>query len=170
MWKTNAVLQAIKERRSIRRYAGGSIAHDLIDAVLEAGRWAPSGLNNQPWRFAIVRDAEIRAKLGSFTHYGSIIKSSSVCVAVFLHLASGYDRDKDCMGIGACVQNMLLAAHSLGLGAVWLGEILKSKGEVARLLEVPDGLELMAVIALGLPGEEPESDRLPFDTLIVRKA
>ncbi len=169
MQEKNAVLKAIKDRRSIRRYAGGSIAQDLMDTVLEAGRWAPSGLNNQPWRFAVIRDFEMRKRLSALTHYGSIIKESSVCIAVFLHLASGYDRDKDCMGIGACVQNMLLAAHSLGLGAVWLGEILKSRGEVARLLEVPDGLELMAVIALGLPGEEPESDRLPLDMLIIRK-
>ena len=79
-----------------------------------------------------------------------------------------YHEVKDHQAIGACLQNMLLAAHSLGLGAVWLGEILKSEKEVRNLLGLPEKLELMAVIALGWPKHRNQkSRRFPLDELIV---
>jgi len=62
-----------------------------------------------------------------------------------------YNDVKDHQAMGACIQNMLLAAHGLGLGAVWLGEILKNAGEVRKLLGLPEEMELMAVVALGHP-------------------
>ena len=58
---------------------------------------------------------------------------------------------KDYQAVGACLQNMLLAAHAIGLGAVWLGEILNNSDQVRALLELPDNLQFMAVIAIGHP-------------------
>ncbi len=164
----NKVLEAIRGRRSIRRYQQRAIPVDMVRAVLDAGRWAPSGMNNQPWRFAVVRESGVRDQLAGLTHYRGIIRKCDLCIAVFYHLDSGYDRDKDCMALGACVQNMLLAAHSLGLGAVWLGEILKRKREFNEVVGVDEGCELMAVIALGWPDEAPEGERGQLDSMIIR--
>jgi nitroreductase len=72
---------------------------------------------------------------------------------VFYNIPEGYNRDMDLLAFGACVQNMLLPAHSIGIGTVWLGEILNRKSEINTLLEITDNYELMAVIALGYPAE-----------------
>ncbi len=126
----------------------------MIDRIIESGIWAPSGLNNQPWRFAVIRDRIIKNKLSRLTHYSKIVLGASVLIAVFLDNGESYDRTKDVMAVGACIQNMLLFIHSQGLGAVWLGEILKNKDTVRNLVKGPETLELMAVIALGHPAEK----------------
>jgi len=164
----NPVIEAILERRSVRKFTDVLVSGEDLSAILEAGRWAPSGLNNQPWRFAVIRDAHARGELSRLTHYGRILRSCALCVAVYYHVPSGYNRDKDILGIGACIQNMLLAAHSLGFGAVWLGEILNKKSAVNGILGLNDAYELMAVIALGGPDERPESERRPMDELVVK--
>lgn len=74
------------------------------------------------------------------------------------------------MAVGACIQNMLLEAHSQGLGACWLGEILKNKHRVNKLLQVDDRYELCAVIAFGYPDEKPvEVSRKPVGDLIINE-
>ncbi len=152
------MIDAIPGRRSIRRFAQKAVPDELVDRILDAGRWAPSGLNNQPWRFAVIRDKAVKEKLASLTRYGSIIRSADVILAVFLDQDAGYDRTKDLQAIGACIQNMLLAIHDSGLGGVWLGEILKNGREVGSLLKAPASCEFMAAIALGYPqGKAPES-------------
>jgi nitroreductase len=149
--EANPVIDAIHKRRSVREFEERGVPDEIIEKIIEAGTWAPSGLNNQPWRFAIVKDAGKKEELSKLTHYGHIINGAPACIAVFLDEEASYDRTKDVMAIGACNQNILLAAHSLGLGAVWLGEILKMKEEARELLGVPETCELMAVIALGYP-------------------
>ena len=144
-------INAIKTRRSIREFQSRDVDDDLVREILGAGRWAPSGLNNQPWGFVVVRDTKIRDMLAKQTHYGAIIKNAPLNIAVFLDKAAMYDLTKDVLAIGACIQNMLLAAHSLGLGSVWLGEILKNKEEVGKILKAPESYELMAIIAVGYP-------------------
>ncbi len=152
------MIDAIPERRSIRRFAQKAVSGELVDRILDAGRWAPSGLNNQPWRFAVIRDKAVKEELASLTRYGSIIRSADVILAVFLDQDAGYDRTKDLQAIGACIQNMLLAIHDSGLGGVWLGEILKNGREVGSLLQAPDSCQFMAAIALGYPqGKAPEA-------------
>lgn len=153
------ILETIKSRRSIRKFKNIQVPEELLEKILEAGRWAPSGLNNQPWRFAVIRDGAIRGMFSPLTHYSRIISSSQVLIAVFLDTAVSYDRTKDVQAIGACIQNMLLEAHSLGLGAVWLGEILKSREQISEILGLGKELELMAVIALGYPAESPKNSR-----------
>ncbi len=163
------VFDAIKTRRSIRHFTSDVIPDDILTAIIEAGIWAPSGLNNQPWRFVIVQSTDMKHKLSQCTSYSRIIKESQVCICVFYHMPSGYNRDKDIMGIGACIQNMLLAAHAKGLGAVWLGEILNKKQQVNEILSLTNDYELMAVIALGYPNEKGHSTRHPLDHFIIKK-
>jgi nitroreductase len=166
----NEVLEAIFSRRSVREFTSSQVSDELIAAILEAGRWAPSGLNNQPWRFIVVRDRATLNEMAKLTVYGKIIKNAPVAIAVFLDENSMYDRTKDILGIGACIQNMLLAAHSIGLGGVWLGEILKNKEKVNALLLAPESLELMAVLAIGYPVQRKRtSDRIALSKIAYRE-
>ncbi len=160
------LIELIKNRRSVREYTAEDIGEEDLRKILEAGRWAPSGLNNQPWRFAIVRDERVKDKLSKLTHYGKIIKNAPVNIAVFLDRKESYDKTKDLLAVGACIQNMLLEAHSLGLGTVWLGEILKNREKVAEILEVPENWELTGIVAAGHPtNKKRTSDRKPLEEL-----
>lgn len=162
------ILEIIRARRSIRKFRAETVSSELIERVLEAGRWAPSGLNNQPWRFAIITSRTTIAEISKLTHYTKIVMASQALIPVFLDTKKSYHREKDIQAIGACLQNMLLEAHSLGLGAVWLGEIIKSNVRIRGLLGLPDGLELMAVLALGYPEESPRpTKRKDLKELIV---
>lgn len=150
------VLEIIRGRRSVRKFQERPVEDEHVQAILEAGRWAPSGLNNQPWRVILVEDRSKADELSRCTKYSSIVAKAPLLIAVFLDRSCSYDRDKDLMSVGAFIQNMLLVAHDRGLGAVWLGEILRRKERVSELLEAPPDLELMAVIAVGYPAEDPE--------------
>jgi len=165
-----AVLEAIFARRSVRQYTDDPVDHHVVQTILEAGRWAPSGLNNQPWRFAVVRDSKMREEVAKYTRYREIIRNAPVIIAVFIDNDASYDRTKDCQGIGACLQNMWLATHALGLGGVWLGEILKNKERVGEILEAPETYELMAVLAIGHPKHrQQKSDRKSLSDLVFRE-
>jgi nitroreductase len=153
------VLEAIYRRRSIREFTEAEISVEHLREIIRAGMWAPSGLNNQPWRFVTVRDPEVKDELAQQTHYGHIIRGANTLIAVFLCKEDMYDAVKDHQAAGACIQNMLLAAEALGLGAVWLGQILKNKKEVNRILGLTDDFDLMAVLALGHPRHRNQKSR-----------
>jgi len=162
------ILKAIHERRSIRQFADTPVSRDLIMTALEAASWAPSGLNNQPWRFAIIWDKPLQEALAALTRYSNILTSASVLIAVFLDKEASYDYTKDCQAVGACLQNLLLSLHSMDLGAVWIGEILRNKERVIEILNLPVRLELMAIVAVGHPAHRNQkSHRRPLGELIV---
>lgn len=163
------ILNEIRQRRSTREYKKDIPTDGKIEKILEAARWAPSGLNNQPWRFLVIKDRTKKDGLAQFTKYGNIIKDAPVAIVVCIDIADSYNREKDLMAIGACIQNMLLAAHNLGLGTCWLGEILNKKQAVAKYLNLEADLELMAVVALGFPDEDvTEGCRKSLKGLIIR--
>ena len=162
------VIRTIYERRSVRNFTEAPVERRLIMEILQAASWAPSGLNNQPWRFAIIWDQSLKEELGRLTRYSAVLKNAAVLIPVFLDHDSSYDRVKDCQAIGACLQNLLLAVHAHGLGATWIGEILKNKERVLSLLELPERLELMAVVAVGHPLHRNQtSHRKPVEELVV---
>ena len=107
-------MKAIYERRSIRHFVDAPISRDLVMAALEAASWAPSGLNNQPWRFAIIWEKEFKEALAALTRYSATLESAAVLIAVFLDKEASYDYTKDCQAVGACLQNLLLSLHSFG--------------------------------------------------------
>jgi nitroreductase len=164
------LLEGLYSRRSVRNFTDEPVTEDQVTEILRAGSWAPSGLNNQPWRFVTVKDKEKRRELARLTKYGRIIEAAPVSIAVFCDREAMYNDTKDHQSMGACLQNMLLAAHGLGLGAVWLGEILKNAAEVRDLLELPVQMELMAVIAVGHPKEKNQSSsRRELKELLIRE-
>ena len=152
------ILNLIKTRRSIRRFKDEEIPKETILEILEAGRWAPSGLNNQPWRFMVL-EKEKKDRIASYTHYSDIIKNANKIILVFLDKKSSYNLEKDLLAIGACIQNMLLYIHSINLGACWLGEILNKREEVKKELNIEKDLELEGVIAIGRPAICPKGPK-----------
>ncbi|MGE5893295.1 MAG: nitroreductase family protein [bacterium] len=164
------LLEGIYTRRSIRSFTNEPVRRELLLEIIKAGTWAPSGLNNQPWRFVIARDQKVRRELSQLTKYYRIIEQAPAAIAVFADRDVMYHEVKDHQAIGACIQNMLLAAHALGLGAVWLGEILKNADRVRELLGVPETMELMAVVAIGHPSEkERRSQRREVAEVLIKE-
>jgi len=145
--------EAIKQRRSIRQYTKEVPKDKDIRKIIEAGIWAPSGLNNQPWKFKTV-SGDKKNNLVKFTKYGDVLKDAPLAICVFLDNGATYNREKDIMAVGACIQNMLLQAYELGLSTCWLGEILNRKEDVEKSVGADSDYELMAVITLGYSDEE----------------
>ncbi len=162
------VLTAIFERRSVRQFLDAPVDRKRVMEALRAASWAPSGLNNQPWRFALISDPQLKDELAGLTRYAGSLRSAALLVAVFMDKESSYDYVKDCQAIGACIQNLLLALHAQGLGATWVGEILKNKEKVVEFLGLPERLELMAIVIVGEPAHRNQSShRRPVEELIV---
>lgn len=165
----NKVLESIKNRRSVRKFTDEPVSKEKVEKVLEAARWSPSGKNNQPWQFLVIEDENTKSKIAECTHYSNTVEQSQVLIAVYLDKENTYDRTKDVQSMGACCQNIWLAAHSLGLGAVWNGEIRNHKECVKKALGTSDELELMALFCLGHPAEEPDSNRKPIEELLIKE-
>jgi nitroreductase len=165
----NPVIDALLSRRSIRKFTDQPVSRDDLLTILEAGRWAPSGLNNQPWRFLVIgRDDPRHDKLADCTKYAHIIRSAQACIAVTLQRDALYSEMKDHQGAGACIQNMLLAIHALGLGAVWIGQIVNDQAATLTALGLDENeQELQAVIALGHPDQKGGSTRKPLSELML---
>ena len=156
---TSSVLKAIYRRRSIREFTDKEISREQLHEIVKAGIWAPSGLNNQPWRFVIIKNPDIKEQVAQQTHYGHIVKNANALIAVYLSKEDMYDTLKDSQSAGACIQNILLAAEALELGAVWLGQILKNKVEVNKILGLAEIYDLMAVVALGHPAHHNQKSK-----------
>ena len=146
------LLELIKTRRSIRKYKDKEVPKELIMKVLEAGRWAPSASNNQPWRFVAVNDRELVRRIGaSSTVIGVInrfVGTASVIIVIFSQARHRWV-DVDC---GMCAQNIMLEAHSLGLGTCFIGAF-RGK-DIKNILGIPEKARIIGLITLGYPDEE----------------
>ncbi len=164
----NEVLKAIKGRRSVRRYRKDLVSDEDLNHVLEAGRWAPSWANTQCWRFVVVKDEEIRAKLAeTLSPHNPSTEAFHQAPVVIVGCAilgrSGYKKgeattergDWFMFDMGIALQNIALAAHSLGLGTVHVG--LFDFKKVGKILNLPDGMEAVEMLPLGHPDQEPKA-------------
>jgi len=160
MESTNNLLNLIKSRRSVRNFVYKKIDNQTIKEIVDCGRWAPSGQNSQPWKVCIVSHPTVKRLIAENSKYGGIIESAYLNFVIFLDLERGYDRVKDILAIGAFIQNMLLAVHAKGLGAVWIGEILNNKEKVSEIFKFsPERYELMGVLTVGLIDESLEKKK-----------
>jgi nitroreductase len=174
------VFEAIKNRRSIRRYKTDPIDDKKIEAILEAGRWAPSWKNTQCWRFIVVRDAGIKAKLAD-TLIGRVkdgvqikngaadaVRQAPVVIVACAELgrsglnAGNMATDKGdwyMFDVALAMQNIVLAAHALGLGTVHVG--LLDHQKAAEILGVPPGFCVVELTPLGYPDPSFENKAPP---------
>jgi nitroreductase len=161
-------LNIIKSRRSIRQFQPSAIPKKLIMDILECGRWAPSGLNHQPWKIIVVSDTETKKKLAQCTSSNDIVLAAPHLLIIYLDQNSeDYSYVKNVQSIGALFENLLLAIHALGLGGVWLGEIYNNKEIVNSIFGITDPkMEFMGAIAFGYPAEQGESDRMDLSKFV----
>jgi nitroreductase len=146
------ILNLLKSRRSIRIYEDKPVPQDLLLQILEAGRWAPTGANLQPWHFIVVTDVETRKRIGEVARF-FFIKSSHVEKAPVV-LVLGFDTRKGKYGrydATLAGGNMMTMATSLGLGTCWIGAFDEPK--VKEILEIPDHIEVIGLITLGYSDE-----------------
>ena len=164
----DAFMAVLKGRRSIRKYRPDPVPEEMVEQLLEAGRWAPSASNRQPWRFIVVRDEQIRNAVAR--HAGiAVIRFSFVDDAPLLIVLLG-DRSNPVYrtylheDVGLAGSQIMLQAHAMGLGTCWLGGI--DKDAIARILGVPQTVEIVGMLTVGFPAESPNPrPRKPLEDL-----
>jgi nitroreductase len=159
-------LAPILGRRSIRSYENREVPDDIVRALLESAMAAPSAVGRDPWRFVVLRSKEVRAEVAKGLPNGGMLASAGVGFAVCGELAAAHGEQlsymlQDC---SAATENLLLAAHLLGLGAVWLGVHPREDriAHVRRVLSIPESVTPMACVAAGFPAER-KSPRTRFN-------
>ncbi len=166
----NSVIEAIKKRRSIRKYKEDQVKEEKISLLLEAIRWSPSWANTQCWEVIVVKDPEIKKKLQQTLSNGNpardAILKSSVLFAMCAQLRkAGYYKgsaptkfgDWFMFDLGIATQSLCLAAHSLGLGTVIVGLFEHDKAK--QILNVPEGYEVVALVPVGYPEKIPSAPK-----------
>lgn len=140
--------------------------------VLEAGRWAPSWANTQPWRFIVIKDKDLKERIcGSVTTITNrSIKDSPLCIAVCVNTKK--DPGHFVEDGAAATQNMALAAHSIGLGTCWIGvfsirnEKESSERKIKRILKIPEDWRLISILPLGVPKFKETKTRKELSDLV----
>lgn len=169
------LFEAIKNRRSIRAFKSEPIPDDVLNRILEAACWAPSAGDLQPWEFIVVKDPTIKRELsGAALNQFFIYEAPAVVVVCanedrssWRYGARGRDFYVLC-DCSAATQNLLLAAHGLGLGACWIGAFHDE--EVSRVLGLPSGIRPVAIVPIGYPEEKPSPpSRLSLNRVVHRE-
>lgn len=153
-------LEAILSRRSIRRYTDQKISDELIKKMLQAAMSAPSAHNYQPWHFILINDRKLLDQIPQFHHYAKMLKQAPLAIAVCGDLTLEKNTDYIIEDCSAASQNILLAAHALGLGAVWLG-IHPRKERVdglKKLLKTEEHILPVSLISIGYPAEQKSAE------------
>ncbi len=162
---------SLSDRTSVRIYGKRPVEQEKLDEILSAAILAPSAKNIQPWRFVVVqKDKTLITNIADLMQRSTFVKTADCLICVFLDKDGAFDFVKDCQSIGACIENMLLAATALGIGSCWIGEILDRQAEVKELLQVEqDRYDLMAIISLGYPLRETKSKtpRKPLSECVI---
>ena len=148
---------AVVTRRSIRAYQPKPIPAELIDKILEAAMQAPSAVNKQPWHFVVIDDAKILARVPSVHSHAKMAVHAPCAILVCGDPSAAHSRDYLPQDCAAATQNVLLAAHALGLGGVWCGVYSQRDREQGfrDLLSIPDSITPFSLVVLGYPDEQP---------------
>jgi len=152
MIRASRVLSLARNRRIVQRFAERPIPHDVLAAVLETARYAPSAKEAQPWRFIVVREALNRHRIAAAAFNHPHVKTAPivvVCTARVHSHISGSGRASHPLDLAAAVESMMLAATDLGLASSWITGYREAA--VRELLEVPADVPIVAILALGYP-------------------
>lgn len=152
--------QFILGRRSIRVYRPGEVSDATVTKLLQAAMAAPSAVAKDPWRFVVIRKREMLTRIAAALPNGGMLATASVGIAVCGDLDAAHDHQlsyllQDC---SAAIENLLLCAHALGLGACWLG-VHPREDRIRKLKEIlslPASVIPVSCISIGHPGEEKE--------------
>ena len=157
--------EVIRNRRSARSFTDYIIPDQELMEILSAGIMAPSGKNRKPWRFVIVRNREAIKKIARQVTYSRFIRKVPQMILIYAEVNSSYPFEKDLIGIGACIENILLSATEKNYGSCVIGELYDKQSEIDQHINVnTDGFKLICDIVIGR-STEPIIDRVPLDAL-----
>ena len=153
-------LQAIRKRRSIRRYTGEPIPRKDLETIVDAGRLAPSGFNIQPWDFIVVTERDVIEQLKVASRW---MEKAGAIIAVVLDPTSRWWREDG----SAAIENILIASTALGYGSCWLqGYTEPMEEELKNMLGVPEEKRLLTLIPIGVPAKWPTGKKKPLEEVI----
>ena len=163
------VIDAIKTRKSVRSYLEKPIEEEKLNAVLEAGRHAPSASNRQDWRFVIVRDPELKEKIAEAAGGQTFVGEAPVIVVACAETDNYVMRcGQLCYPIDVAIalDHITLSAVEVGLGTCWIG--LFDEKKVKEILSIPGEIRVVALMPLGYPTypAPKEKSRLPFEKIV----
>jgi nitroreductase len=150
------VFDAIKNRRSIRKYKNTEIEAEKVEKILESARLAPSAANRQEWKFIVVEDPQTRKKLVEAAHGQKFIEEAPVTIVA---CSTESERIMPCnqyaytVDLSIAVSFMILEATEIGLGTCWLGAY--DEGKVKEILEIPEDIRVPAMFTVGYADEDP---------------
>ncbi len=151
-------LEALKTRRSVRKYADRPIGRQVLEELIDCARLAATAINIQPWEFIVVTGRGQLAEIAACTDYGRFIAGAAACVAVLCKETKYYLEDGS-----AATENLLVAARAHGLGACWVaGDKKAYAGQILKLVGAPKGFKLISLVPLGFPAEEPRQEKRPL--------
>ena len=158
-----SLLDLILTRRSIRRYENKDIPEEVLQQILETGRQAPSAANRQPIHFVIVTDRDILKNLCD-NLINRFVKYAPVAIVGFADIKSFLTGKWAVVDTTIAMQNMVIAAWTLGIGSCWIGACNEKK--VKELLKIPDKWKFVALLTLGYPAEQPKQrKKKPIDKM-----
>jgi nitroreductase len=153
-------IDAIMTRRSIRKYTGKKVSEEQIKTILKAAMAAPSAKNRQPWHFIVVKDEELLSRICEVNPHAEMAKEASLAIIVCADLSLEQSQEFAIEGCSLAGENILLAAHTLGLGAVWTA-LYPNEARVIgarKLFNIPQNIIPLCLIPIGYPAEEKPSE------------
>jgi len=156
------VLEAIKTRRSIRRYKKAPVSEEAIEKILEAGRWAPSASNLQPWEFITFTDPEVKRRVTRCFLYGSFLDEAPLGIVVVVDpRASSCPIQDGTLAVYA----MQLTAHALGLGTCWIHPGFQDE-RAKKILGIPVERSIICALSVGYPDETVTKERRRLEDIV----
>ena len=164
------IIKAIFSRRSIRKYNDKKVSDEDINTLIKAAMYAPSAGNQRAWHFVVLKDRKILDAISDFHPHAKFLKEVSTAVLVCVDMNQELERFKNYWVIdsSAATQNMLLAAHGLGLGACWVGVYPKEERieKLKEMLKLPEQVFPFSIISLGYAAEEKPEEELAIENRI----
>ena len=171
---SEAVIENIMTRTSIREFTSQPVSKDTLDIIVKAGMAAPSAMNKQPWAFVVVTEKEVLDSLNAKHPYANL-KTATAAIIVCGNMEKtieGAGREYWVQDCSAATENILLAAHGLGLGAVWCGvyPVEERIADVSGVLQLPENIIPLNIVTMGYPDQNPEpKDKFNADNIHYQK-
>jgi nitroreductase len=158
MWREKMdVHNCIRTRRTVRAFKPDPVADEIVHKILQAGRWAPSSSNTQPWHFVVIRDRDTIAAIGKMATQGPFIGQAPLAIAIVMENARRPQLDA-----GRAIQQMELIAWAEGLGTCFVGLRAEAQQQsIKKLLDIPEAMELITVLPFGYRPEDRRTTGTP---------
>ena len=164
------LMEGILTRRSIRKYQDKPISKDIVKKLIRAAQYAPSAHNTQPWEFLVIEDKEKLKSIRHMQRSASFAENAPMAILVCADETKSFSREKEGWSYididgAAATQNLILAAHDLGLGACWCGAspMTKPIAALKEYFQLPENIKPFSIVVLGYPDEESKLTSERFD-------